>query len=189
MENTIKFSIPKPCHEDWNEMTTEERGRFCSVCSKTVIDFTSSNNQQIQEYLSQNKEQSVCGRFKNEQLDSSFTFSIPQSVLYQKRSFHKAFLLALFVTMGATLFSCKNSNNQTMGEVAVVNDTVLSQTDSLYSGDPVKVGKVKYDPSGPKRVPPPPKPRVDEEKFLKQEEMPTIGIIVSESDKDSTNVK
>jgi hypothetical protein len=32
--------IPKPCHENWDAMTPQERGRHCDVCDKTVVDVT-----------------------------------------------------------------------------------------------------------------------------------------------------
>jgi hypothetical protein len=34
----IRVSFPKPCREDWNEMTPEGRNRFCGECSKTIHD-------------------------------------------------------------------------------------------------------------------------------------------------------
>ena len=39
-QNQSKPIIPNPCHEDWNKMTPEDKGRHCSVCDKVVIDFT-----------------------------------------------------------------------------------------------------------------------------------------------------
>lgn len=120
----FKIVIPKPCHENWDEMTPESKGRFCDVCSKTVIDFTSMNDNEMQGFFQENKDKKVCGRFRNEQIEKKFTFNVPFSLLYQKRSFHKAFLLALFVVMGTTLFSCKNFNGQQMGEVAVQEDSI-----------------------------------------------------------------
>jgi hypothetical protein len=174
MENNAKFSIPKPCNEDWNGMTQEEKGRFCSVCSKTVVDFTSSNKEQIQEYLNQNKGKRVCGRFRDDQLTSQPVFTVPESVIYQKRSFHKAFLLALFVVMGTTLFSCKNYNDQTVGEIAVENDSI-TQMDTTGNDD-VLVGKVAMDSTNEGKVPPPPvKGKV---KFIKP--VPTEEVSISE---------
>jgi hypothetical protein len=32
--------IPKPCHEDWERMSPNQRGRHCAVCDKTVVDVT-----------------------------------------------------------------------------------------------------------------------------------------------------
>ena len=186
MENKGKFSIPKPCHEDWNTMTQEEKGRFCSVCSKTVFDFTLSSNEQIQEHLDKKKGQRVCGRFRDDQLKPRHIFTVPHSVIYQNRSFHKAFLLALFVVMGTSLFSCKNHSGQTVGEIAVENDLLNQQNDTVAVA--YEVGEAVPDPSKPgKALPPPPKPKIDEVKFVKPVppeeidiEIPnvTVGIIM-----------
>ena len=126
----MPVSIPNPCHENWNKMTPDETGRFCSVCSKCVVDFTDKSSSEIQEYFSLNQGEKVCGIFKNEQLNK-FDLQIPQSVFKQKMSFHKAFLLALFITMGTTLFSCKNDKGFPLGKVAVVEDTIPEKRATL----------------------------------------------------------
>src|SRR5580765_5101846 len=108
MEAKFKLTIPKPCHEDWNKMTPNETGRFCASCVKSVVDFTNRSASEIQDYFTENKGKSVCGRFRNEQVNK-FNLEIPQSVLNQKMPFRKAFLLMLFVVMGSSLFSCRNN--------------------------------------------------------------------------------
>lgn len=176
MERKFKISIPKPCHENWDKMTPDETGRFCSVCTKGVVDFTDKNSTEIQEYFAQNQDQKICGRFRNEQINK-FDIRIPQSVLMQKLPFRKAFLLALFVVMGTTLFSCKNNNEDSLGEVVVVEDTVqvnhttgvvLPPKDSIQKEN-ITVGDVKYNPNDTSHIPPPPPPPKNEKvKFVKQ---------------------
>lgn len=135
METKFKITIPKPCHEDWNSMSKEEIGRFCSSCTKTVVDFTKMKSPEVQQYFAQNQDRKVCGRFKNEQVNR-FDIQIPQSVLRQQMSFHKAFLLALFIVMGTTLFSCKNHNDASLGEVSLVEDT-LNNNGQRLTGDTI----------------------------------------------------
>jgi hypothetical protein len=186
MKDAIKFSVPKPCHEDWNAMTPDQKGRFCSACSKTVVDFTNLDNTEVQEYLSENKGSRICGRFTSEQLSPEFKLTVPQSVLYQKRSFHKAFLLALFVTMGTTLFSCKNFNNQTLGEVSIIEDSTSVQKDTAEQV--YEVGEVAPDSFVKGKVlPPPPPPKKHEVKFVKSApendhgfRSGVVGIVVAE---------
>jgi hypothetical protein len=122
MKTNFKISIPTACHEDWNQMTSTETGRFCGSCTKNVVDFTAMLPVEIQKYFTENKDKNICGRFKNEQLET-INIQVPSNVLNSQISFHKAFLLALFIAMGTTLFSCKdaNGNHQTIGEVAVVD--------------------------------------------------------------------
>lgn len=62
------IQIPKPCHESWEGMTQAEGGRHCTLCAKTVQDFTDWEPEDIMHYLQQSKTE-VCGRFRSAQLD------------------------------------------------------------------------------------------------------------------------
>ncbi|MAB48453.1 MAG: hypothetical protein CMC05_07465 [Flavobacteriaceae bacterium] len=111
MSTYYSISIPKPCHEDWSKMTPNEKGRFCTSCTKTVVDFTKMSPDAIQDYLHNNKDQRICGHIKQSQLDS-INLRIPEAVIHQNQSFHRLFLLALLISMGMTLFSCEDENGQ-----------------------------------------------------------------------------
>ncbi|GAB5400051.1 MAG: hypothetical protein Aureis2KO_16360 [Aureisphaera sp.] len=67
MKKSITISIPEPCHEDWGKMTATEKGRFCKVCTKEVIDFTQTSDEALFKRL-QNGEK-LCGRFQKTQLN------------------------------------------------------------------------------------------------------------------------
>jgi hypothetical protein len=68
MTSIQNISIPKACHESWQQMTPVEQGRHCQQCCKTVTDFTVMSNQEIINYLATTHD--VCGRFDQEQLSS-----------------------------------------------------------------------------------------------------------------------
>ncbi|WP_348746173.1 hypothetical protein [Tenacibaculum sp. 190524A02b] len=127
MNKLFKITIPKPCHEDWNTMTPNEKGRFCNSCAKTVVDFTQKSPKEIQDYLIENKNQRVCGHFKRKQLDS-IVIQIPESTFYHQLSFQKLFVLSLLLIMGTTLFSCKTDTgkNQKIEKVEIV-DSVFTE--------------------------------------------------------------
>lgn len=73
MRKAIQITIPEPCHEDWNTMTLELKGRHCSVCEKTVFDFTTKTDEYIVKTFEQDSK--LCGRFKNSQLNRELAYS------------------------------------------------------------------------------------------------------------------
>lgn len=60
------LKIEKPCHEDWEKMTPNEKGRFCDACKKTVIDLTQSTPLQIAQEIKNKK--NLCIRMTSEQM-------------------------------------------------------------------------------------------------------------------------
>lgn len=67
MKNTFSLSIPNLCAEKWHNFTHTTNGRFCSSCSKVVIDFTKMSDDEILNYFT-DKPDSNCGRFRADQL-------------------------------------------------------------------------------------------------------------------------
>lgn len=63
--------IPDPCFENWESMSPQEKGRFCSVCNKCVIDFTQKQPEEIQQIFVERKDENICGRFYNHQLNNT----------------------------------------------------------------------------------------------------------------------
>jgi hypothetical protein len=125
----MKISIPEPCHENWGTMTPNEQGRFCGSCQKTVVDFTNFSAEDIQNYFTKHYGQKVCGRFKQQQLNS-IDIQIP-SVIFNQIPASRKFALALLLVFGTTLFSCTDNQGQpaTLGEVKLI-DTVKTKLDT-----------------------------------------------------------
>ena len=67
MEN-IQINIPKPCRENWQNMTAQQGGRFCENCQKKVIDFSALSDREIVRHF-QNQTAPVCGRLSQYQLN------------------------------------------------------------------------------------------------------------------------
>ena len=92
----ISISIPKPCHENWNGMTPQDKGRFCASCQKTVIDFSTMSDRQLADFFKK-PVGSVCGHFSNTQLNRQI--DIPKKRMPWVRYFFTmalpAFLLSL----------------------------------------------------------------------------------------------
>ena len=67
MRKSVYISIPAPCHENWDAMNTEDKGRFCASCQKKVFDFTKSSNREIASVLKDTE--NICGRFNVNQIN------------------------------------------------------------------------------------------------------------------------
>ena len=132
MKEFYSFKIPEPCHEDWSQMTPSAKGRFCSSCEKTVIDFTKMSSFEISNYLKENIHNGVCGRIYKSQLDR-VVVQIPAKMMLDPRLAHRFFAMALLIVMGTTLFSCVNDsgNKQKIDAVEVIE---LEDADSLLLG-------------------------------------------------------
>lgn len=79
------INIPQPCHEDWNKMLPEQKGRHCEACKTVVTDFTTMTDAEIINHLKSSSSK-TCGRFLESQLNRELIeptesyqwFSIPK---------------------------------------------------------------------------------------------------------------
>lgn len=168
MKSTSKnfiINVPKPCHEDWDEMTPKDKGRFCKSCSKTVVDFTKMNAAQVQNYFKQNWGKSVCGHFYTHQVgQNGIIIQFNKKDIPRQLPFYKMFLLALFIAMGTTLFSCKSETGDkvVIDRIEVIKDTIqeidsakVSSVDKKnHKTDSLKNCKPKLKDSLQKDIPP-----------------------------------
>ena len=69
MGKQIQLSIADPCHENWDQMTAAEQGRFCASCQKQVVDFTNMTDAQVAAFFKKPSIGSVCGRLYDDQLN------------------------------------------------------------------------------------------------------------------------
>lgn len=137
-QNNVKISIPKPCHEDWNKMTPNEKGAFCSKCAKTVVDFTKKTTEEISSFLIAETGKKICGRFLSRQLDEpakKVDLFIPFQLLPQRLSFSNTFIFSLFIVFGTTLFSCSTQQGEVVGKIALAHDTNVETRQSTITGD------------------------------------------------------
>ena len=146
------ISIPKPCHEDWDAMTPGDKGRHCGQCSKMVVDFTGWTTEEISAYLYAQRQQSVCGRFREDQLED--TYVTPETYIYQLRhsglSFLKrvaALILFVFCLTTSDAGAQQKPRKHATGKPAAVTQPV-----------PEVMGKIAPPPQKPKDKTCTPKP-------------------------------
>src|SRR5690606_35281145 len=113
----LEISIPSPCHEDWNKMTPFEKGKYCALCEKTVIDFSGMSDAQLVAFFRSNKG-NMCGRFAKDQLDRSI--EIPRKRIPWLRYFFQVAIPAFLVTAKAVA----------QGKVKVGVETHVLQSDT-----------------------------------------------------------
>jgi hypothetical protein len=89
------FYIPKPCHENWNTMTPEEKGRHCAVCATVVVDFTKKTPIEVAEIVS-TAEGTVCGHFSVNQLDAKAQTKVFRNPLNLFNKNWKYFAMSVF---------------------------------------------------------------------------------------------
>jgi hypothetical protein len=70
-QNSFQLRIKNPCNQSWDAMKVLERERFCSLCSKNVIDFTQMSDKDMYSYF-KNNTGNVCGKLNTRQLESHF---------------------------------------------------------------------------------------------------------------------
>ena len=80
------------CHQNYEQMSPCERGRYCISCNKTVIDFTNQDMDALVEALETSEK--VCGRFTRKQV-----------TIKHKSVFNfKHMAASLFLTLGFSLY-------------------------------------------------------------------------------------
>jgi len=63
------LSIDNPCSQEWQGMTPNKFGKYCSSCEKTVVDFIVMSDNEIIAFL-EKSQNSICGRLSNTQLNT-----------------------------------------------------------------------------------------------------------------------
>ena len=121
----LKISIPTPCHEDWSKMDTNEQGRHCNSCMKTVVDFTNMSDEEVKNFLINKKQEHTCGRFKTTQLQR-IEIELPQNIYYIQMPLWKRFLVACLVVFSTTLFSCEVKHKERLMDTHVMGGTMGS---------------------------------------------------------------
>ncbi len=147
MPKKLQLQIPIPCHQNWENMTRADKGRFCASCQKQVIDFSNMSDREIALFfkkpiLSLSKDGSVCGRFMEDQLNKEI--EIPRKRIPWVKYFFQFTLPAFLISMKATAQKqrekiVKETCTSTVGDIEVKwiteKDTIAALTRSQISTD------------------------------------------------------
>lgn len=138
--NSIHISIPKPCHEHWENMEATERGAFCYSCQREVIDFSAMTDCEVIEYLEKHK--TGCGRFREDQLDTKLSIPKVGIGIFRWRALLLGFL---------SLISIKNLVAQSSEKSNNTSQTAQFDTLKKLQSNPVCLPQVEVKAIGVKR--------------------------------------
>lgn len=93
----LQLSIFQPCHENWQNMTPTEQGRFCNACSKEVVDFSMMTDSEVLNYFTRISHQNVCGRVLPSQLERHISY--PQEIK-KKMYWYWNYIVMFFMFFG-----------------------------------------------------------------------------------------
>ncbi len=131
-----KYSIPQPCREEWSRMTEREKGRYCEVCEKCVVDFTKMPLVDISTYLDKKKDENTCGRLTANQLE----------LLNQKPGYGSWFKRYVALAAGITLFNLPKTFSQEINQSRDSIEYVKEKGSNKVCESTNKSGEVAISP-------------------------------------------
>ncbi|WP_312322329.1 hypothetical protein [Soonwooa sp.] len=129
----MKISIPKPCHENWDQMTPAEKGKYCGICSKNVTDLTTMSDDQILNELQSNTD--ICVVANHSQMNRNLEYSFINSL------FSKFALGVILTSAGIVSINAQQKENQQTTKGKVTHISANKDTNNVRV-----MGKMAYIP-------------------------------------------
>jgi hypothetical protein len=130
------------CAENWDKMNPTEKGKFCEVCTKEVIDFTTLSKNEIIAVFKKNNYQALCARAYSTQLSTIYFEDSLENVSWNL-PFWQKFLLVFLVCFGPEFLNINLvfAQDSTLVQTEeVVQDTLKPQIAQLE--DSIKIDSV-----------------------------------------------
>jgi TonB-dependent SusC/RagA subfamily outer membrane receptor len=132
----LQFSIPEPCHENWQQMTPTDQRRFCNACAKEVVDFSMMTDTEVLNYFTTLTHEKVCGRALPDQLNR--TISRPKDP--KKRLFWYWNYIVMFF-----MFFGKGSAAKAQGDVKATTELSPVKGNEINKTFAGKIGEIKSE--------------------------------------------
>ncbi|MBO3272562.1 carboxypeptidase-like regulatory domain-containing protein [Hymenobacter defluvii] len=142
---TPTITIPTPCHENWQHMTSTAQGRHCAACQTVVVDFTQFTDAELLAYLSQRTGQPTCGRFRAGQLGRPLRPTVAATAVSRWR----AWLAAAVAVWGLREAAAPAVRAQVSVEQQEPKPSFLPITLGMVAQPPVVVRGTVTDGEGP----------------------------------------
>jgi hypothetical protein len=149
------LQIPAPCHEDWNTMTQNERGRHCAQCNKTVRDFTNTLPEAILAEVTNNPGK-ICARISRSAITPALLHA--QTWIRFPAERLRIFVLAFVLVFGLEVWGISRAQARTVQPAvdnlknpenlqAAVQDTateiiIKGKVVDVYTREPVEMAQI-----------------------------------------------
>lgn len=136
--NVDEIRVASPCHARWNDMTGDERARFCGQCQKHVYNLSAMTRAQI-ETLVREKEGKFCGRFYRRADGRMLTADCPSRLRRVRERIARVggVFCALFLSaMGCSPRQTDSGRGKAGGEI-LLGDVVVPPAVSVTNHAPI----------------------------------------------------
>jgi hypothetical protein len=124
------------CAENWDKMNPTEKGKFCEVCTKEVIDFTTLSKNEIIAVFKKNNYQALCARAYSTQLSTIYFEDSLENVSWNL-PFWQKFLLVFLICFGPEFLNIN---------LVFAQDSTVVQTEDVFQ-DKIKPQIAQLDDS------------------------------------------
>ncbi|TYA78523.1 carboxypeptidase-like regulatory domain-containing protein [Seonamhaeicola marinus] len=121
----LNLKINSPCSENFNKFDKTEKGGFCNICKKEVIDFRNMTATELIKFFEDNQT-NTCGIFKTSQMKTYSQSSIkqPKSKFQYLKVFGLA-MLSLFAFQSVNAQQSKSTPIEQQAQDGLLAGTVL----------------------------------------------------------------
>ncbi|MDM1043293.1 carboxypeptidase-like regulatory domain-containing protein [Myroides sp. 1354] len=151
------IQIPKPCSEDWNQMTPLEKGRFCVSCEKEIYDFSTYTKQEFINRIK--KGDKLCGRIPVKFLNTELNDDLYETKGFRFNGLVATFVNLLILTAATTVQAqekrtteqlsfrmdqSKNENESILSQERVLKGVVVDEEKNALPGAVVAIFDTEY---------------------------------------------
>jgi hypothetical protein len=161
MSKKFQLQIPKPCHENWDKMTPDQKGKFCSSCQKQVVDFSQMSDREVTMFFKKPSTGSVCGRFMNDQLNREL--EIPRKRIPWVKYFFQFLLPGFLISLkssaqedGKSVKKIRIKNNYSSTDQKSISIEKCYTLGEIILPDSIRLGKFNTINQSPEIIMPQP---------------------------------
>ena len=133
------IKIASPCKADWNEMTGDDRARFCSLCQQHVYNFSSLTGHEIAELIKEREGKRTCVRFYRRKDGTIMTKDCPVGFQQRRRRAIGTLAAMAFGSLGWwAVGQTQEHPPEIMGEMIMGDMLIPSDAEPVQNQDQIQ---------------------------------------------------